>query len=205
MRHDAALLIHNIKIEVAMGIGEPYFLVIFFGIFHIVGGLAFGKGLRERISDKAAGNSLIVWGILMGGLPIIFSWVFLLREGYLVAGWIGPALFVVSSIFGGIFFIGELSRKNEKSIGAILMGGTSLMLGLMIASFLIKQAQTQEGLGVIDYLCGGSIPIFFIFIGGSFAWTGLTAIRKKRDFDGYTAEQEMEIEEKSKKRKGKTT
>lgn len=184
-----------------MEFGNPYFLVVFFGIFHVIGGLAFGKGVRERISDGKAGSQLIVWGLLMGGSPILFDWFFLIRVGELVPGLMGPILFIAAAIAGGMFFTGELSRKNEKSIAAILMGGTSLMLGLMITPYLIRQAQTHENLGLVDYVCGGLIPVFFIFIGGSFAWTGFSAIRKRLTFDEHVAERELEHEEKSKSRK----
>src|SRR5512133_2187932 len=129
-----------------MEFGNPYFLVMFFGIFHVIGGLALGKGLRERVTDAGTGNQLIAWGLLMGVSPTLFDWFFLIREGALVPGLIGPVLFVVTAVIGGIFFTGELSRKNEKSIAAILMGGTSLMLGLMPTPYLIQQAQTRENL-----------------------------------------------------------
>lgn len=180
---------------------NPIFLVVFFGIFHIAGGLAVGKGVRERVSDSEAGNSLIAWGFIMGGLPLVFDWLFLIREGALIAGLIGPALFVISAIVGGLAFTGELSRKNEKSFGAILMGGTGLMLGLMLTPYLIQQAQTRDDIGMVDYLCGGLIPIIFMFIGGSFVWTGLSAILKKRSFDEHVSEREMDVEEKSKNKR----
>ena len=76
-----------------------------------------------------------------------------------------------------------------------------LMLGLTLTPYLIQQAQTRENLGLVDYLCGGLIPVFFIFIGGSFARTGFSAIQKRRTFDEHVAERELENEEKSKRRK----
>jgi hypothetical protein len=83
-------------------------------------------------------------------------------------------------------------------MGAILMGGTALMLGLMLTPYLIQQAQTRDDLGLVDYLCGGSIPIFFIVIGFSFAWSGLSAIRKNLSFDEHITGRELEVEEKTK-------
>ena len=186
-----------------MEFGNPLFLVVFFGIFHVIGGLGFGKGIRERITDAKAGNQLIVWGLLMGTLPILFDWFFLIRVGEVVSGLVGPILFIISAFIGGIFFTGELSRKNEKSMGAILMGGTALMLGLMLTPYLIQQAQTRDDLGLVDHLCGGSIPIFFIVIGFSFAWTGFSAIRKNLSFDEHITERELEVEDKTKSKSKK--
>jgi hypothetical protein len=71
----------------------------------------------------------------------------------------------------------------------------------MITPYLIQQAQTRENLGLVDYLCGGLIPVFFILIGGSFAWTGLSAIRKRRTFDEHAAERELKNEERLNRRK----
>lgn len=196
MRHCAALLIH-VTDEVTMSIGNPLILVVFFGIFHVIGGLGLGKGIRERITDPKAGNQLIAWGLIMGALPIVFDWFFLIRVGHFISGLVGPTLFIIAALVGGIHFTGELSRKNEKSIGAIMMGGTALMLGLMLTPYLIQQAGTRDDLGLVDYLCGGSIPVFFILIGTNFVWTGFTAIRKHLTFDERIAEREIEVEEKA--------
>lgn len=187
-----------------MEFGNPLVLVIFFGIFHLIGGLALGKGIRERFGEADTGNQLIVWGFLMGAAPILFDWFFLIRAGMVQPGLIGPVLFVIAAIVGGIFFNGELSRRNEKSIAAVLMGGTSLMLGLLLTPYLIQQAQTRDNLGLVDYLCGGLIPVLFIFVGTSFAWTGLSAILKRRSFDEHIAERETEIEEKAQKKRRKS-
>ena len=186
-----------------MAFGNPLILVVFFGIFHVVGGLGLGKGIRERITDPKAGNQLIAWGLIMGALPIVFDWFFLIRVGELVLGLVGPVLFIVAAIVGGMFFTGDLSRNNEKSIGSILMGGTALMLGLMLTPYLIQQANTRDNLGLVDYLCGGSIPVFFILIGASFVWTGFSAIRKNLSFDEHIAEREMEVEEKAQRKSKK--
>lgn len=187
-----------------MELDSPYILVVFFGLFHAAGGLAAGKGLREKFSGSETGGQLLAWGILMGTVPLIFDWFFLIRIGALTAGLIGPVLFGVAILLGAAFFTGEVSRKNEKSIAAILMGGMSFMLGSMLIPYLLQQAETRENLGVIDYVCGGSIPLFFILIGGSFAWSGFQALQKKRSFDDHIAEREADIEEKSKNKRGKS-
>lgn len=176
-----------------MVFGNPIILVLFFGIFHLTGGLAVGKGIRERGSDKKAGGQLIAWGAIMGVTPTLFDWFFLIREGELVWGLIGPGLFIMAGILGWVFLNGELSRRNEKSIGAVLMGGTALILGLLLTPYLIQQAQIREGIGLVDYVCGGAIPLMFIFIGASFAWNGVTALRKNMSFDELIAERRKEF------------
>lgn len=186
-----------------MELNSPYFLVVFFGIFHMIGGLAFGKGIRERLTGAKTGYKLMVWGAIMGILPMIFDWFFLIRVDKIMAGTVGPALFILAVILGGIFFTKELSRKHEQSIVAILMGGTAFMLGSMLIPYLIQQAQTRDNLGLVDYLCGGFIPFIFILVGFSFIWTGISAMRKNLTFDEHIAEREIEIEETSNQRKKK--
>lgn len=189
MRHDAALLI---LIDTRGVIVNLLFYVLFFGIFHTTGGLALGKGIRELVSGTQRGGSLALWGTVLGGTPIIFDWFFLIREGEMLAGFAGPTIFFLSTMIGGFFLKGDITKKNEKSYAAILMGGTAVMLGGMLIPYLLTQAQTQDNLSLVDYVCGGSIPLFFILIGFSFAYNGFIAIRKKRTFDEQVAEYEAE-------------
>lgn len=174
-----------------MVFGNPIILVLFFGIFHLTGGLAVGKGIRERRSDNKAGSQLIAWGAVMGATPTLFDWLFLVREGEIVWGFIGPGLFIVAGILGWAFLNGELSRRNEKSIGAVLMGGSALMLGLLLTPYLIQQAQTRGDIGLVDYVCGGAIPLMFILIGASFTLNGITALRRNMSFDELIAERQI--------------
>ncbi|MBL8061373.1 MAG: WVD2 family protein [Anaerolineales bacterium] len=182
-----------------MSLDNPLFLTVLFGIFHILGGLAFGRGIRAKMKAEKTGGHLLVWGAIMGITPILFDWFFLIRVGKITYGLIGPVLFF-ATVIGGIFLNGELTRNNEKSISAMLMGGASLLLGFMLTPYLLQQAQTRENLEFADYLCGGLIPIFFIGVGLSFVWNGFSAIRKRRTFDEHIAEREQEIEEKSERR-----
>lgn len=184
-----------------MTFGGPYFFVVFFGIFHILGGLVFGKGLRDKLTDPGAGIGFIIWGLIMGVPPTLFDWFFLIQAGNLVPGLIGPILFIIAAIVGGIYFNGEIARKNAQSIISILMGGTALMLGTMITPYLIQQAQTRDNLNITDYLCGGLIPVLFIGVGLSIVSTGFSAVRKNMTFDELVAQREMEAEDKSQGKK----
>lgn len=179
-----------------MAFGNPLILALFFGIFHFFGGLAVGKGLRERTSDKKVGSQLIAWGMLMGATPTLFDWFFLIRLGAVIWGFVGPAIFIAAVILGVLILKGRLTRRNEKSLGAVLMGGSALMLGLLLTPYLIEKAQVRKDIGFTDYVCGGAIPLMFIFIGASFAWNGISALRKNMSFDEFLAERQIETGEK---------
>lgn len=170
--------------------GNPLILVVFFGIFHLIGGLAVGKGIRERAAEGKSGSELMLWGAVIGITPILFDWFFLIREGELIWGAVGPALFIAAAIFGRVVLNGDLSRRNEKSIASVLMGGAAFSLGLLLTPYMIQQAQTRENLGAADYVCGGAIPLMFILIGASFVWNGLSAIMKNMPFDELIAERQ---------------
>lgn len=183
-----------------MDLFQPTFFVLFFGIFHVVGGLAFGKGVREVAARSKSGHPLLMWGALMGILPTLFDWFFLIRNGQVTQGLIGPVLFVIAIILGTILFTEKLTRVHEKSIGAILMGGIALMIGLMLAPFLVDRALTLE-LGPEDYIFGSCLLTLPILVGFGFVWNGITAILKNRTLDEHIAEREAEIEEKTSRRK----
>ena len=178
---------------------HPLILVVFFGIFHGFGGLAFGKGLRDRITGNNGSGSLILWGAIMGLTPILFDWFFLINNGQTLYGLIGPGIFVLAAIAAGIFYTTKLTRVHEKSFGAILMGGSSLAVGLVIIPYLLEQAQTQE-LGLEDYIFGGCIPIIFLVVGISFLWSGISAIQNNKSFDEHMDEREAEIEKRAKRK-----
>jgi hypothetical protein len=154
--------------------------------------LALGKGIRERTAEGKSGSELIMWGGIMGVTPILFDWFFLIREGMIIWGLVGPALLIAAVIFGWVVWNGDLSRRNEKSIAAILMGGTAFSLGLILAPYLIQQAQTRDDIDIVDYVCSGAIPLMFIVIGASFVWNGSSAILKHMTFDELIAERQKE-------------
>lgn len=183
-----------------MILNNPLFLVLFFGIFHVFGGLALGKGVRDRLAKDNKGNSLIAWGVLMGVAPALFDWVFLVNQGYVWHGLTGPVLFITAAAIAAIFFTEKLTRVHEKSIGAILMGGAALLLGLALAPYLVKQALTMD-LSPADYIFGSCLLVLPLFVGFGFVWNGVTAILKNRAFDEHIAEREKEIEEKASRKK----
>ena len=184
--------------HIRMNIYNPLLLVSFFSAFHLLGGLAFGKGLRDTESKQ-----LILWGGFMGITPIVFDWAFLIREDMLFYGLIGPTVFVIAGILGYSLLTTKFSKANEKSIGAIMMGASSLLIGLILAPYLINQVLTLD-LQPADYLFGSCLLVLPILVGIGFIWSGFTAILKKRTYDEHVAEREIELEEKiSRKKKSK--
>jgi len=174
---------------------NPLFLVFFFGIFHGFGGLAFGKGLRDTLTGKK-NHSLLLWGVIIGIIPILFDWAFLYINWGINYAIIGPIIFIVAAIVSGIFYKGKMVKVHEKSIGAILAGGITLAFGFLIAPYLVKQALTID-LRPEDYVFGSCLLVLPFLVGFAFLSNGLKAITKNKSFDEHIAEQEKELEDNS--------
>ena len=124
-----------------MSLDNPIFLTAFFGIFHVVGGLAFGKGIRDTLANSK-GRQLLIFGGLMGVTPLIFDWFFLYREGWVLHALSGPLLFLLAAVSGAFIFTQRLTAIHEKSIGAILMGSIALMID---AGAVLNQPRAHTG------------------------------------------------------------
>lgn len=186
-----------------MALDNPFFLAFFFSIFHLLGGLALGRGLHGWRVTNENGVTLIIWGLLIGVGPFLFDWFFLLREGQILPGLVGPAIFVLAALVTFFVWTGELSRKNEKSIISLIIGMTAVLVGLGITPILITQAQTRE-LTLADWVFGPCIAILPFFVGINFIYLAIKAMWSKRTFDDVAAEEEEKqdkaIEVKTKRR-----
>ncbi|MEW5940357.1 MAG: hypothetical protein AB1750_11880 [Chloroflexota bacterium] len=182
---------------------NPLFLAFFFGIFHLLGGLAFGRGLRDWRADHDKSLTLVYLGLFLGGGAALFNWFFLLREGQTLFGLAGPAVFGLAAFAAFFLWTGELSRKNEKSIVTLAMGIVAVLIGLFVTPILIAQAQTQE-LTLADWIFGPCIAILPFFVGINFIYLAAKALRTTRAFDEVAAEEEAKQDkalEDRKKRK----
>jgi hypothetical protein len=178
-----------------MNLDNPLFLVTFFSIFHIVGGLAIGKGIREFILKSDKGKRYILWGAIMGIPPLAFDWAFLIYPGKIIYGSIGPALFIIAIMFASIFLTGKFSETHEKSIGIAVMGLASLLIGLSIAPFIIKQA-LLPGMGLEDYIFSSCLLVMPILVGFGFLSNAVRAMLNNKSLDEYLDKREIEFEKK---------
>ena len=174
----------------------PLFITVFFSIFHALGGGAVGQGLRaaQRGSNKA--TFFFLWGGLMGLLPLIFDWFFLIAQGNLIYGLVGPILFIVTA-FASAFL--TLNIDGGAIISAAI-GTTGFLLGILSIPLMLDVAKTANP-GITDYAFGGCFVLIFAVIGGSFAWNGLRAIFRGVSLDQEYAEREQKLEEREKRKK----
>ncbi len=163
----------------------PLLLAVFFGIFHLLGGGAIGQGVQALRRGSSQWLFLFVWGAIMGGVPLIFDWFFLIGQGYWLAGLIGPAVFVISAFISAYL---ELDIDGGAVISAAL-GSTAFLIGLFSIPLMLDRSK-EFNLGTEDYLFGGCFVLAFVGVGGSFAWNGIRAILRGISLDQAYAERE---------------
>lgn len=108
--------------------------LFFLAIFQLLGGAAFGAGLRSMLKRDFGSIFLLVWGGGFGGIPAIMGYFMFASGKAPWAAWIGPAVFVGMALFviffampmGGIFGGGP-------TLGFLL--GGALMLGGAVTGY----------------------------------------------------------------------
>ncbi len=174
----------------------PLFITVFLSIFHLLGGVAVGQGLRATVrgSDKAI--FFLLWGAGMGLLPLIFDWFFLIEQGHLIYGIVGPVLFIVAALASALL---QLKIDGGAIISAAL-GSVALLLGILSIPLMLDATKTTDP-GMVDYVFGGCFVLLFVVIGGSFAWNGFSALFRGISLDQEYAERELKLQERQKRRK----
>jgi len=175
----------------------PLFIAVFLSIFHALGGGAVGQGLRAAQSGSNKTTFFFLWGGLMGLTPLIFDWFFLIAQGNLIYGLVGPVLFIAAALASAFL---NLNMDGGAIISAA-MGTVALLLGILSIPLMLDAARASNP-GLTDYIFGGCFVLMFVVIGGSFAWNGLRAIFRGVTLDDELGERQMNIEERAERKKG---
>lgn len=165
----------------------PPLLVVFFSIFHFLGGVSLGQGLRLLRQGEDA-MFYLLFGAGMGGVPVIFDWVFLIAPGYTIQGLIGPVVFLVAA------FVGAFLESNSDGPAVISAGlGTgAFLIGLFSIPLMLNAAQGFNP-ATEDYIFGACFVLLFVVIGGSFAWKGFSAILRGISLDDEQLQHERRL------------
>lgn len=185
-----------------MPLENPFFLAFFFSIFHAFGGAAVGRAIRTLATEPENSVTLLIWGGVMGLGPLIFDWFFLLREGHLGYGMIGPAVFVVVALVGGFLWRGALAKLDGGAMAATMLGSAGVVIGVALIPYMLTVARERR-LELADWILGPLMLLMFIGIGGGFAWTGINALRHGRTFEEETKIRDREIQARASQAKRK--
>jgi hypothetical protein len=136
----------------------------FLTFFHLWGGAAIGAGLRARRILP------IVWGVLLGGVPLYFGVERLVRLGSW-AGLLWQAAWLLISICALAFAMPRLRAWFLKD------GVTALMIGslIMIGGALVGSVFFDRGSEALSLIFGGAGFLF----GAMWFGSGLQQLREK--------------------------
>jgi hypothetical protein len=136
----------------------------FICLFNLIGGMVIGLALRGIKRGKLACNTffMLIWGILFGGMPILFGIEEFQR---------GAPFLLLAQIASFVIPIGIITLISEEffetlrspNVICIMLGGLFLMLGIAILItniFEIKTLSEKIVVSVIFLLSGGAVFIF---------------------------------------------
>ncbi len=174
----------------------PLIFTVFFGVFHVLGGAAVGLGLRALQRGSEEANGLLLQGAIMGLLPLVFDWFFLIAPGNLLLGLVGPFLFVVAALASPFLE----SKVDGPALISAVFGSFGLLLGILVIPLMLDAARTGN-FGTSDYIFGSCFVLGWVVLGATFAWNGFTAIVRGISLDQEFSEREQKFERRGKSKK----
>lgn len=133
----------------------------------------------------------------MGVVPLVFDWFFLIAQGYLIHGLVGPALFIAATLASAFL---ELKIDGAAMISATL-GSSGFLLGILSIPLMLDATKTRT-VGMEDYIFGSCFVLLFVVIGGAFAWNGFRSIFRGVPLDELYAEREQKPSGHQNRKKG---
>ncbi len=133
-------------------------LVLFLGVFNVIGGVAFGSGLRMLVRERSPrGIFLIVWGGMFGGVPGLMGASTLAAARGSPLFLVNPILFL-SAVALSMTILPELAQDmGAGPLIAIGVGAVFLFAGVAVGMAALKQGSLGSALmgGGIVALVGG--------------------------------------------------
>ena len=127
--------------------------IVFLGIFELIGGTAFGYGLRAMFKDRDMGQFFfLIWGGGFGGIPMLISVISGLAGPTPAPALVGPAIF-----FGMAAFALFLMEPLTSNFGAGPTVGLLFGAIFMLAGAVIGVLQFNRGHAVLPLALGGAI------------------------------------------------
>lgn len=140
-----------------MEFGESFGMLLFFGLFEIIGGAAVGAGLRSAWRRDASGLFFLIWGAGFGGIPLLIGGVTFLSQGEPIYFYAQLFVFVLAIVTVALLpdDLLDPNRQPNSEEGRAIGGAIMTMLGGTVVLL------TMQG--------GLSLPLL---IGGFFALLG---------------------------------
>ncbi len=138
------------------------FLMLFFGVFQVIGAVFVGLGVRQMLRGESAGTGQIFFGAIFAGAGTLFSGVFM----HELNAWGFPVGVMTTCLvaLGVIFSPEEILQRFGASVGVIALGGFATLVG---GAVLIGTLRAQEEIlfGILFGGCWGSVGLGFLLTG----------------------------------------
>ena len=135
-------------------------LVLFLGIFNVVGGVAFGHGLRSLIHDRSPrGIFMLIWGGFFGGVPCLMAASSLLAAHTGPLFLANPILFLSATVLSMTILPELVQDLGAGPLISIGMGAAFMFVGTSVGLAMLRQGTPAGGLagGGLFVLAGGLI------------------------------------------------
>lgn len=143
---------------------SPVFLLGFLSLFHIVGGSVVGATLRNMRQAGLSGvtnqGCLLVWGVMFGGLPLLFGLAAFREYG---DWWLLPTqITILIATILIVFLLGSSLREmlGQESVKWLGAGGFLAITGMLTASILMGQKLGWWGAVFGLVFVGAGVAIF---------------------------------------------
>ncbi len=127
--------------------------IVFLGIFELIGGTAFGYGLRAMFKDRDPSQFFfLIWGGGFGGIPMLISLFSGLAGPTPVLALVGPAIFFGMAAFALFLMVPLTSNFGSGPTAGMLFGAI-----FMLAGAVIGVLQFNRGHEFVPLAVGGAI------------------------------------------------
>lgn len=161
------------------------FLVLFFGVFQVLGAVFLGWGVRQMIAGESSGVGQVFIGAMFAGVGTLFSAVFM----YQINAWGFPvgllATFFVTLVT--MFAPQELLTRFGASVMLVGIGGFAVFVAGMVLMSALRAAQ-DIWFAVIFGVCWGGVGLGFLLTGLGALWRGKSLRFKQTGPGSYTIE-----------------
>ena len=173
------------------------FLMLFFGIFQLLGAIFLGLGVRQMIAGESNGVGQVFIGTIFGGVGLLFSALFMYQMN--TWGFPAGAMITFGVALTTMFAPQELLTRFGASILMIGIGGIVALMGALV---LIAAWRTRQEIlfGILFGGCWGSVGLMFLLTGLGALVRGKPLRFKQTGSGSYTIEQDKDSATKPSRR-----
>lgn len=166
------------------------FLMLFFGVFQVLGAVFLGLGVRQMIAGESSGVGHVFIGAMFGGVGTLFSAVFM----YQINSWGFPVGLLVTFFVTLVtmFAPQEFLTRFGASVMLVGIGGFAVFVAGMVLTSALRAAQ-DIWFAVIFGVCWGGVGLSLLLSGLGALLRGKPLRFKQTGPGSYTIESDEDL------------